>query len=62
MDRFCLPISDNDEEQTLLYSPSMTTVVKNVVRHVKEVLPRELTHSTAISRTIQTHNPTAYTA
>jgi hypothetical protein len=48
MGLFCLQISDDDERIALLDSPSTKTVVKNVFRHVTDVLQREITHSTAI--------------
>jgi hypothetical protein len=39
---------DDGEKLVLLDSPSTTTVVKNVIRHVTDVLLREFMHSTSI--------------
>jgi hypothetical protein len=52
---------DDDEREVLLDSPSTTTVVKNVIRHVREVLQGEFRHSRAIGPELsKTNNPTAY--
>jgi hypothetical protein len=61
MNIFCLPISDDDKIEVLLDSPSTTTLVKNVIRHVTDVLQEESRHSTAIGPELsKTNNPTAY--
>jgi hypothetical protein len=65
MDIFCLEITDEDDGEVSLHSPSSTTttVIKNVIRHVTDVLQRESRHTTAIGTELsKTNNPTAYTA
>jgi hypothetical protein len=61
MDVFCLQISDEDEREVLLDSPSMTTVVKNLIPLSRTYYSENEWDCTAIGPELyKTNNPTPY--